>query len=46
MGDCVEVGGGVQVRDSRDPDGPVLAFPGSTWGRFTAALKQDALIPA
>jgi hypothetical protein len=41
-GACVEArqDGAVQVRDSKDPDGPVLMFPGSTWGRFVAALKK------
>ena len=33
-GNCAEVGQDgavVGVRDSRDPDGPVLTFPGETW---------------
>lgn len=45
-GQCAEVaaGGtrGVLVRDSKDPDGPVLAFSGSTWGVWVAAVKADA----
>jgi hypothetical protein len=42
-GNCTEVaadGHAVGVRDSTDPDGPVLTFDGSTWGRFVAALKK------
>jgi hypothetical protein len=37
-GDCVEVASiqGVlaMVRDSKDPSGPVLAFPASSWTSF------------
>ena len=36
---CVEVcftGGGVAVRDSRDPDGPVLHFTAAQWTAFLA----------
>lgn len=36
-GSCVEVafaGPAVAVRDSKDPDGPVLAFPASSWSAF------------
>ena len=42
-GNCVEVAGlpgAVAVRDSEDPDGPVLAFDGSTWGKFAARLQR------
>jgi Domain of unknown function (DUF397) len=42
-GDCVEArdaGTGVQVRDSKDPGGPVLAFPRAAWLAFTAELKR------
>ncbi|NHW87476.1 DUF397 domain-containing protein [Escherichia coli] len=44
QGDCVEVadtlpGGGVGVRDSKDPDGPVLTFDPSSWATFTTALR-------
>ena len=44
-GNCVEVGGAAQsiaVRDSKDPDGPVLAFSPQTWRRFAAQVKADA----
>ena len=37
-GHCVQVRG-AQVRDSKDPDGPVLSFSGSTWGRFLQEIK-------
>lgn len=30
---------GVAVRDSKDPGGPVLAFPAAAWRRFTAQAK-------
>jgi hypothetical protein len=37
-GNCVEVAhnppGVVAVRDSKDPDGPVLGFPPAAWARF------------
>jgi hypothetical protein len=42
--DCVEVAdnlpGVVAVRDSKDRQGPVLAFTPSTWRSFVARLKQ------
>jgi hypothetical protein len=48
-GDCVEVatvvGVGqatkdvIAVRDSKDPDGPKLAFTGAQWRDFTDAIK-------
>ncbi|MGH3322240.1 MAG: DUF397 domain-containing protein [Streptosporangiaceae bacterium] len=41
-GECVEVApadAAVAVRDSKDPDGPRLAFASSAWARFTASLK-------
>jgi Domain of unknown function (DUF397) len=41
-GNCVEVGQGravVGVRDSKDPESPVLVFRGETWAAFTARLK-------
>ncbi|HEY2765235.1 MAG TPA: DUF397 domain-containing protein [Pseudonocardiaceae bacterium] len=40
-GDCVEVTPtptGVQVRDSKDRDGPVLSVPASTWHAFLTTL--------
>jgi hypothetical protein len=40
---CVEVAaqpaGGVQVRDSKDAAGPVLAFSDGAWRRFVEGLK-------
>jgi hypothetical protein len=45
---CVEVandpgGGAVLVRDSKRPDGGMLAFPADQWGGFTATLRTGAL---
>jgi hypothetical protein len=45
-GGCVEVAklpDGVAVRDSKDPDGPVLIFSGCHWARFIAATVGDDL---
>lgn len=39
-GACAEVADGPLVRDSEDPDGPVLAFPAVAWAAFTARLKD------
>ncbi|BBJ44851.1 hypothetical protein SSPO_075690 [Streptomyces antimycoticus] len=45
-GECVEVADNlpniVPVRDSKDPDGPVLIFPNSSWSAFIASLKKKA----
>ncbi|MEV7359167.1 DUF397 domain-containing protein [Kitasatospora sp. NPDC091276] len=42
-GECVEVADGftgVQpVRDSKDPDGPVLLFRSPAWRAFVAAVR-------
>ncbi|WP_067688285.1 DUF397 domain-containing protein [Nocardia jejuensis] len=42
--DCVEVAflttGAVGVRDSKDPSGPVLAFPSGEWDVFLATVKE------
>lgn len=42
-GNCVTCGtchiDGVHVRDSKDPDGPRLAFPAGAWREFTAGLR-------
>jgi len=42
-GNCVEVArnlpGIVAVRDSKDPDGPALAFSPGDWRAFTAGVK-------
>ncbi|WP_405019048.1 DUF397 domain-containing protein [Kitasatospora sp. NBC_00070] len=39
-GDCVEVGDGVPglvpVRDSKDPEGPVLVFEANQWAAFAS----------
>ena len=37
--ECVEVADGVQVRDSKDPDGPVLIFTPAEWRAFLKTLK-------
>ncbi len=45
-GDCVEVAtnlpGIIAVRDSKDPDGPVLIVSKDEWARFTARLRATA----
>ncbi|WP_372454926.1 DUF397 domain-containing protein [Streptomyces buecherae] len=42
-GNCVEVAPGfagvVPVRDSKDPNGPALAFEASAWAAFVAGVK-------
>jgi hypothetical protein len=41
-GACVEVAGtenGIAVRDSKDPDGPVLRFRAEAWQRFVDSLR-------
>ena len=45
QGDCVEVAdtlpeGGVGVRDSKDPNGPVLTFSPASWSAFTTSLRN------
>jgi Domain of unknown function (DUF397) len=46
---CVEAGPGacgmVHVRDSKDPDGPVLTFTAALWAAFTAGVKDGQLDP-
>lgn len=41
---CVEQGtcrcDGVPIRDSKDPDGPVLVFTDEAWAGFLTAIKQ------
>ncbi|MFF3112068.1 DUF397 domain-containing protein [Kitasatospora sp. NPDC057904] len=43
-GECIEVAANcvrtVPVRDSKDPDGPVLAFPAEAWSAFLIALHS------
>jgi hypothetical protein len=44
-GNCVEVGTTgrtVAVRDSKDPDGPMLAFGPGSWQAFTSSMKSGA----
>lgn len=45
-GGCVEVAtsmpGIVAVRDSKDPDGPVLTVSPDDWARFLARLRATA----
>lgn len=41
-GTCVEIAAGdrvIFVRDSKDPDGPVLAFGAAAWAAFTRAVS-------
>lgn len=44
---CVEIGTGlagiVPVRDSKDPDGPVLAFTPAAWTAFLTTLRTEGL---
>jgi hypothetical protein len=48
-GACVEVADGsaamVAVRDSKDPEGPVLAFAPHEWQAFIAAIKAGEFDP-
>jgi len=43
-GDCVEVapldGGGMAVRDSKDPEGPALVFTAAEWRAFVAGVRD------
>ena len=42
-GNCVEVGADplhVAVRDSKDPDGPKLAFTAEAWDTFIEHIKH------
>ncbi|MFD5465975.1 DUF397 domain-containing protein [Kitasatospora sp. NPDC127059] len=45
-GNCVEVAGNlvagdvVPVRDSKDPEGPALAFPTAAWASFVTAIRS------
>ena len=45
-GNCVEADGcacGIAVRDSKDPDGPVLRFDAHAWRDFASALKAGTI---
>jgi hypothetical protein len=48
-GNCVEVaalpGNSLAVRDSKNPDRPVLTFSRAEWRTFTTALKTGSLDP-
>ncbi|GAA2130838.1 hypothetical protein GCM10009760_03890 [Kitasatospora kazusensis] len=43
-GECVETAltssRGQAVRDSKDPDGPVLVFPADAWSAFVAGVRS------
>lgn len=44
-GECIEVAEGyarVPVRDSKDPQGPVLAFDADAWSSFVGMIKGSA----
>ncbi|QDY06829.1 DUF397 domain-containing protein [Micromonospora sp. HM134] len=45
QGQCIEVADNlpsvVAVRDSKDPNGPVLAFAPASWQAFTAGLGSS-----
>jgi hypothetical protein len=45
-GNCIEVArnlpGLVAIRDSKNPDGPVLRFSTDEWSRFIARLRSTA----
>jgi hypothetical protein len=44
-GNCIEVATApacVAVRDSKDPDGAILAFSPHDWQRFTGQMKEQA----
>lgn len=48
-GNCVEVGAAapaIAERDSKDPAGPMLAFPVGIWTAFTGADQGRAAGPA
>ncbi|WP_407565638.1 DUF397 domain-containing protein [Streptomyces sp. 184] len=43
-GNCIEVAttpAAVPVRDSKDPEGPRLAFTPTAWDAFVAAVKRE-----
>ncbi|MEV7024864.1 DUF397 domain-containing protein [Kitasatospora sp. NPDC093558] len=43
-GECIEVAANsvhyVPVRDSKDPQGPALAFPAEAWSAFVTAVRS------
>ena len=47
-GACVEVAptsGAILIRDSKDKDGPVVPYPGSSWRAFLVDAKQGRFDP-
>ena len=46
QGNCVEVAvlpdGGRAVRDSKDPNGPVLRFTANEWTSFMDRIRSDS----
>ncbi len=46
-GNCIEVAPGfpglVPVRDSKDPQGPMLVFPAAAWEAFVVAVREGEL---
>ncbi|QTZ92897.1 DUF397 domain-containing protein [Streptomyces auratus] len=44
---CIEIidsfPGAVPVRDSKNPDGPVLLFPAAAWSAFIGGVTADRL---
>ena len=47
-GECVEVAstlGRISVRDSKDPEGPVLSYPAGVFRSFLDAAKRASLLP-
>jgi Domain of unknown function (DUF397) len=48
-GNCVEVaglpGGAIGVRNSRDPDGPVLRFTSAEWRAFLGGVRNGEFGP-
>ncbi len=49
-GNCVEVAvladGARAVRDSKDPDGPALAFSAGEWQEFVSRVRSGQFDPA
>jgi hypothetical protein len=44
--ECVEaahLAQGIAIRDSKNPDGPILRFPAPAWAAFLDAVRRDTL---
>ena len=44
-GECVEISSGpglVSIRDSKNPEGPVLSYPADAFRTFLDAVKRNA----